>query len=977
MRQLWRLAIGSWWASPGRTAAVVLSVALGVGTVVVITSFYETARRAITDEVVNHWLGSAHLTVHPPGAHWGTLKASLGDAIAELEHVRYVSTRLRRRIRLMRTDEAGRPVQDEWRWVDAIGIRPENEQHFRTLPNLEGRMLQSGERGAAVIEREVASAWGVGPGDPIVLATYAGDSTKLLTVAGVFDSQRIADFQASNVYVFIGDLQELTGEAGAASAIEIMLDEPSPDALAAAEVAVKRCVADQGLPYPCRIETAAGRQMVLGEAERITRLLLLLIAFVAMLTSFFIILTTQSMSLFQRQTQFGIMRCLGATRMQLSAMLFTEMAPLGIVGTLLGVFLGIAVTRLPAYMAQDVFVRLYLSPWGIGLAVVSGIATTLLSLLGLSLQIGRVTPLTAVNPQARPARMRVVYLVSVLGVVILATHHLMVITPDRTKWLNSGFALAGVGTLHLGYALVTPLMVVLLGRPIARLVGRLLGLRAKLAEEPFTRTPWRSTGACWVLMVGLSLIVYIAVRAEGVLAIWDFPGRLPAAFVWTPKYVSSDVIERVRRLPGVGQSTITTDVACEISKPDAGSRSRADSLVERFLRKLTRPVFVAGEPGQQPMKMMHVVFREGVHADAMEKLRRGGYVLIPPPTSRNHDLHLGDRVTVTVKGRSAEFEVAGVVESPALDLAVTAFQATSYMQFASASAILGTRADLKEKFGLDLVSMFMCDVDLPPTEVPPGFNPLNLPDSTSDAAVARAVLSWGEYLPNEQEMLERVGISLRAFREARYDGVPPPELGIELRRFGKAMRRLAWDSKTKRRTRRENWDTFRERLVLYKIAQEMGRPDAIKGSLRRLKQEVDASLKRAIIAITWLPSIVLAVAAIGIGNLMMVSVHLRTRQIAVLRAVGASKSQIIRLVLAEAITLGLLGSVMGVALGLHEAYSVNHIAAGLIDVTLEFIVPLGTIGLSVGLTVAVCVLAGIAPARYAARNNIIAAMRTT
>ena len=226
-------------------------------------------------------------------------------------------------------------------------------------------------------------------------------------------------------------------------------------------------------------------------------------------------------------------------------------------------------------------------------------------------------------------------------------------------------------------------------------------------------------------------------------------------------------------------------------------------------------------------------------------------------------------------------------------------------------------------------------------------------------------------------MLERVGISLRAFREAAYDGVPSPELKTELRRFAKAMRRLARDSNTTRQTRRENWDSFRERLVLLKIAQEMGRPDAIKGSLRRLKQEVDASLKRAIIAITWLPSIVLAVAAIGIGNLMMVSVHLRTREIAVLRAVGAVKSQIIRLVLAEAITLGLLGSVMGVALGLHEAYSVNHIAAGLIDVTLEFIVPLGTIGLSVGLTVAVCVLAGIAPARYAARNNIIAAMRTT
>ena len=56
MRRLWLLAIANWWASPGRTSAAIVSVALGVATVVTITSFYETARRAISDEVVGHWL---------------------------------------------------------------------------------------------------------------------------------------------------------------------------------------------------------------------------------------------------------------------------------------------------------------------------------------------------------------------------------------------------------------------------------------------------------------------------------------------------------------------------------------------------------------------------------------------------------------------------------------------------------------------------------------------------------------------------------------------------------------------------------------------------------------------------------------------------------------------------------------------------------------------------------------------------------
>jgi ABC-type lipoprotein release transport system permease subunit len=476
-------------------------------------------------------------------------------------------------------------------------------------------------------------------------------------------------------------------------------------------------------------------------------------------------------------------------------------------------------------------------------------------------------------------------------------------------------------------------------------------------------------------MVGLSLIVYAAVRIEGVMAIWDFPARLPETFVWSPQYVPGEAIERVRRLPGVDAFSVTTDVDCEIQTAGAAPRSSQPSLMERFLRKLSRPVFVAGEPDKL-LSMMKVVFIEGDRAEALEKIKRGGYIIIPPQTARNKNLHVGDRAIITIHDRSAEFEVAGVVQSPALDIAVTAFQAQSYMQFAAASAVLGTRDDLKEKFDLDIVSMFMSDIDLPPTELPPDFDPAHLPDFTSEAAVAEASLGWVGSLPNERDFAARTAPVLREWLMSGADGVLDEEVRDELRRFAKAVRKLAWSSATKRRTREENWEIFRERLVLLKIAQEMDRPDAIIGSVRRLKQEIDVHLKRAMVLATWLPSVMLVVAAIGIGNLMMVSVHLRSRDIAVLRAVGAHRSQIIRLVLAEAITLGLLGSVIGLSLGFHEAYSVNRIATSLIDVTLDFIVPVGTVGLSVALTVGVCLVAGIPPACRAARSDVIAAMQT-
>ena len=59
------LATRNWRVRPGRAIAVVLSVALGVATVVMVTGFYETAQRMITDEVVANWVGTAHLSVEP------------------------------------------------------------------------------------------------------------------------------------------------------------------------------------------------------------------------------------------------------------------------------------------------------------------------------------------------------------------------------------------------------------------------------------------------------------------------------------------------------------------------------------------------------------------------------------------------------------------------------------------------------------------------------------------------------------------------------------------------------------------------------------------------------------------------------------------------------------------------------------------------------------------------------------------------
>ncbi|MEO2117853.1 MAG: FtsX-like permease family protein [Methanocaldococcus sp.] len=71
-------------------------------------------------------------------------------------------------------------------------------------------------------------------------------------------------------------------------------------------------------------------------------------------------------------------------------------------------------------------------------------------------------------------------------------------------------------------------------------------------------------------------------------------------------------------------------------------------------------------------------------------------------------------------------------------------------------------------------------------------------------------------------------------------------------------------------------------------------------------------------------AISLLVAGIGIGNVMLMSVVERTKEIGVMRSIGASKKDIIILFLYEALILGVIGSLIGAFLSLFFGYLIVH-----------------------------------------------------
>ncbi len=113
----------------------------------------------------------------------------------------------------------------------------------------------------------------------------------------------------------------------------------------------------------------------------------------------------------------------------------------------------------------------------------------------------------------------------------------------------------------------------------------------------------------------------------------------------------------------------------------------------------------------------------------------------------------------------------------------------------------------------------------------------------------------------------------------------------------------------------------------------------------------------------------LFVGSIGIANIMIVSVTERTREIGIMKAVGAKKREVVQLFLVESLILGIIGAFFGVLLGLGVGYLALTVPGW------PMVVPYGWIGIAVVVGVLVGVLAGLYPAWRGARVDPIEALR--
>lgn len=180
------------------------------------------------------------------------------------------------------------------------------------------------------------------------------------------------------------------------------------------------------------------------------------------------------------------------------------------------------------------------------------------------------------------------------------------------------------------------------------------------------------------------------------------------------------------------------------------------------------------------------------------------------------------------------------------------------------------------------------------------------------------------------------------------------------------------------------------KTTLFRVFVEIDDPDVMRSSERELEgmmeerhrvrdvtviaqdsvvESFSSILGAMTLALAGIASVSLAVAGIGIMNVMLVSVSERRTEIGLLRALGAGRGQVLTVFLAEAVMLSGIGGLLGLGIGLIAV-------AAFVEIYPSFPAapPLWAIATAIGMSLGVGVVFGVWPARDAVKLDPVLAL---
>jgi putative ABC transport system permease protein len=619
---MWRIAWGSVRGHLLRTVATAVSVVFGVAFVTGTFVFTDTVREAF-EALFGSTVEGADLIVSSGGGADGTpagVPPKLAGQVTEVPGVAAAEPRYRGLAELARDDGTtlggfGAVQQG----IDATTMPGALDVRAGRLPTADDEVAIDAAS-AEELGRAVGDETGVVLGGPV--ETYR--------ITGLIDPPAtVRDLAGSTTVVFGDAVAETLYGADGATYIAVRGDDGADLATLGSELT------DQLGPG---VEVLTVDELVTDSVAQVGDFLsfltqgLLVFAGAALLVGAIIIFNTFGITVTQRTRELALMQAVGADSRQVLRAVLAEAVLIGIIGSTLGVAVGVGTAvglrSLLTYVAQPLpSTGLVVAPRTVVIAFAVGIVVTVVAAVGPAVRASRRAPVDAMRSASAGARTIISTPRLTGGMLVGGLSVPLLIGTGLERGSLASFAVGAVA-LTLAVVLLSPVvagpLTAMIGMPV-RALRRGPGL---LARANAVRNPGRTAATATALLIGLGLVTFVLILVSSFRASLD---RV--------------IVEQFRadyQLQAVGQSGFPNTVTEDARQIDGVEVASAATVTRAAVGDATPTTFVVDAA------TLPAVYDVPVVDGALGGLADGGIAV-----SRSLGIPLGARVAVQLDGAGA------------------------------------------------------------------------------------------------------------------------------------------------------------------------------------------------------------------------------------------------------------------------------------------------------------------------------------
>jgi putative ABC transport system permease protein len=628
----------------------------------------------------------------------------------------------------------------------------------------------------------------------------------------------------------------------------------------------------KAIPEGYSVETPAGRtkqvEILISHFQKNINL----ISFIAVFVGMYLIYNAVSISVVQRRKEIGILRALGTTHSQVITLFLVETFIIAIVGSALGVGVGIFFARSAIDMVGQAVSELYLRTSvtevaisGVNLVIgfITGIVASLVAALFPALTITRITPISAIRSvpyseegflsgvKLKMASISLVFLAAILLILYNTAESSPYLHSTQTMFVATIFLLLGI-SLAMPFALQGFLAL------FRRMIAPHVGAAGRLAGLNLQKNIGRNAVAAAAIFFGISVFV----SSAGIIY-----STKKSVLDWIDSYVRGDIIVTSGHpiaTTGAQNIPMPVDMWKEIEKvPGVLS---ADPFRKIYVNYRGRRILLMVLDIPRRTRYSPFMLVKGTRDDMLRMLPDQNYIAMNEALAAQEHIKPGDSILLPTPEGPVEFKIAVVNVDYSSDSGSILMDIHTYQRY------------------------------------------------------------WKEFLADSFSVKVKSKENIEAVRD---------EI---VKRFG----------------------IDRKLFVL---------------PARNFKNEIQKVIDQGFAVNHAINIITILIACLGIIVTLLASVLERTREIGILRSIGMLRRQVLRVVVIESMLLGIIGGALGSGTGIIIGWmSLEGFLKADYGASMQYHINYASIAWALALSTLLAALAGVYPARRAAKTNIVEAL---